>query len=87
MPQICCLFTQFVCTNIVFALNIIQFLLLLVDVHPFESLVRLIVEHNQITITNVETRQMIASIFRIEYIFVHDERGASCLRCVSSVKK
>lgn len=86
MPQICSLFTKFVCTDVVFALNIIQFLLLFVHVHPFECLVRLIVEHDQITITNVETRQMIAGIFRIEYVFVHDECSSPCLRCVSPVE-
>lgn len=76
-------FAEFVCADVIFVFDVYQFLLFLVHIHPFECLIRLIVEHDQIPIANVETGQMIAGIFRIENIFVHNECGASCLRCVS----
>lgn len=67
------LFVDFIGADIVFGFDIIQFFLLLINVQPFECLIRLIVQHNQITITNVEARQMIARIFCIEYILIDNE--------------
>lgn len=80
------LFVDVVCSDIIFAFDIIQLLLLLIDVQSFECLIRLIVQHDQVTIANVKSGQVIARIFRIENIFVDNKCRSSCFRCISTAK-
>lgn len=50
-------------------------------------LVWLIIQYNQISVADVESWQMIAGIFGIEYIFIYNVSSTSCLVSVTPGKK
>lgn len=81
------LFLQIVRADVVLCFDVVQLVLFLINVQSLEGLVRLIVQHDQISIAYIEARQVITRIFCIKNIFVNNERGASCLRCVSTKYK
>lgn len=81
------LFFQIVRADVVLCFDVVQLVLFLIDVQTLESLVRLIVQHHQISIAYIETRQVIARIFCIENIFVNNKRGTPSLRSVSTEYK
>jgi len=50
------------------------------------NLVRLVIEHYEISVTYIEPRQMIASVFGVKNIFIHNECWATGLWCVATVQ-
>lgn len=83
--SVCCsLLFQIVRTDVVLALDIVQFVLFLVNVHTFEGLIRLIIQYDQIPIANIETGQMIAGVLGIEDVLVDDESRSARLRRISA---
>lgn len=80
------LFPQIVRIDVVLGLHLVQLLLLLVHVQSFEGLRRLVIQHHQISITNVESGQVIAGVLGIEYVFVDDERCSTGFRRISPGK-
>lgn len=81
------LLLQIVRADVVLALDVVQFVLLLVHVHPFEGLVRLVVENDQIPIAHIEAGQMIAGVLRIEDVLVDNEGGAPGFGRVSTANR
>lgn len=78
------LFLEVFGADVVLGLDVVQLLLLLVHVHPFERLVRLIVEHHQVSIAHVEAGQMVARVLGVENVFVDDKCGSARVWSVSA---
>lgn len=78
------LLLQVIGADVVFALDVVQLVLLLVHVDALERLVRLVVEHDQIAVADVEAGQMVAGVLRVEDVLVDDECCAARLRCVAT---
>lgn len=82
-----CLLLEVLGADVVLGLDVVQFVLFLVDIDPFERFVRLIVENDQVAIANVEAGQMVAGVLRIENVLVDDERCSAGIRSVSAEMK
>lgn len=79
------LFFDFIRADIIFGFDVVEFLLFFFNVQSLKCFVGLIVEHHQITIANVESRQMVAGIFGVKDIFIYNKSCTSGLGCVATV--
>lgn len=75
----------FVHSDIVLCLDVVDFFGLLLDIRFLEGFVRLVVQHNKISITNVESRQMITCVLGVENILVDNKGRPTSLGGVTSV--
>ena len=45
----------------------------------------LIIQNNEVSVTNIKSRQMITCIFSIKYVLINNKRCTSSVRCVTSI--
>ena len=62
--------------QIVFLLHLLKFFFLLLHVLLLEGLRRLVVEDDEVSVTDVEAGQMVARLLSVENILVDDKRSA-----------
>ena len=49
-------------------------------------LVRLVVEHHEVSITDIEAREMLTGILGIKDVLIDNKRCTSCVGCTSPVR-
>ncbi len=67
-------------------LSFLDELFLFVNVNLFDSFCRLIVQNDQISVTNIKARKMITCIFGVEYVLVNDKGSSFGFCCGASIK-
>ena len=80
-----CLFLSGSCEPVL-SFHFRQVCFLLVGVELFKCFVGLVVEHDEVSIANVEAAEMITSVFGVENIFVNDKSGAASFWSVAAKK-